>query len=158
MQILRLHNLLGPRLPSCHACLAPRPCPWKPGPAQVLLSTGLAPCEPQLGCQAVGNLTGSPAEASAPCNPPLWPCPSPWLCFLALRIQCFLPLSQTVLLKYECLCLPSTAQDRKGLIMVLDDLSSSVPFTRCPASRSGQRLTPRCPQTLTLTALDLLLL
>lgn len=71
-------------------------------------------------------------------------------------IKCFLPLSQTVLLKYECLCLPSIAHDLKALNAVLDDLSSSVPFTRCPASRSGQRPTPKCPQTLTVTALDLL--
>ena len=119
MQILRLHNLLGPWLPSCHARLAPRPCPWKPGPAQVLLSTGLAPWEPQLGCQAVGNLTRGPAEFSAPCSAPRWPYPLPQLCFLALRIQYFLPLSQTVLLKYECLCLPSTAQDLKALTWYL---------------------------------------
>lgn len=68
----------------------------------------------------------------------------------------FPTLSQSVLLKYKCLCLPSTAHGLKALNAVLDDLSSSVPFTRCPASRSGKRLTPKCPQTLTITALDLL--
>lgn len=112
VQILRLHNLLGPWLPSRHARLAPGPAHGSLAQLRSCYPQAWPPGSPSLGVRLWATSPGAPLNSAHPAAHHAGPVHCPGFAFWHLGSNT-LPLSQDQASEIRKVCLPSTAQDSK---------------------------------------------